>query len=486
MIEAGDLLLAGVSGGADSVCLLLVLMELQQIFEFSLHVVHVEHGIRGDESREDADFVQELCRTKGIPCRVKPVDVPEYSKLNHIGLEEAARLLRYEALAQEVRRLAGQGEAFGKIRVALAHHMEDNAETILYQMLRGSGISGLRGMQPVRQAKEGFFYIRPLLCVQRGDIEEYLRMRGQAYREDVTNGDVAYARNRLRHRVFPELEQINGQAVVHMNRSAEQLGQIWDFLQKQAKEAAASIMEIRPEGICLSIERLLAQHPAVQEEVLRQALFAAAGQQKDISSVHISQLCELAQRQSGKRIDLPYGVKAWREFGDLVLADGHGRDEDRCLEIPVTQDMLAKLCQSGDSGKICLSPDEMLELRVFPFSGDSAKIIKKPYTKWFDYDKIKNGFRIRRRRPGDYFCIDQSGHRKKLKQYLIEEKIPSGRRDSLWLLCQEACIVWLIGGRISEGYKVFHDTAYILEVCYKKKPANSYKGESEHGICQKP
>ena len=171
MVSPGDKVLAGVSGGADSLCLLLSLRELQETLGFSLEVIHVEHGIRGEESKADAQFVVDLCEKLNVNYMVYEVDVPAFATEQKLGLEEAARILRYEVFEK----IAKEKEA----KIALAHHKEDNAETILFQLARGSSLAGLCGMQPIRVAENGVCYIRPLLFFQRNEIEEFLIQRKQ-------------------------------------------------------------------------------------------------------------------------------------------------------------------------------------------------------------------------------------------------------------------------------------------------------------------
>ena len=231
LIAQGDCVIAGVSGGADSVCLLRLLLEIQKKMDFTLEAVHVEHGIRGEESRGDAAFVRTLCDSFHVPCHIYAVDVPSYAKEKGLGLEEAARIKRYECYRKEIEK---RKEEKRTVRVALAHHADDNAETLLFQMIRGSGIVGLAGMRAKRPLMEGAELIRPLLNVQRREIESYLNGIGQEYREDSTNADTDYSRNRIRHNILPELSEINERAVSHMNRSAGMLRQAADYLARQA------------------------------------------------------------------------------------------------------------------------------------------------------------------------------------------------------------------------------------------------------------
>ena len=202
IVEDGDIVLAGVSGGADSVCLLLMLEQLQKKTDFLLEAVHVEHGIRGEESRKDAAFVKNLCQDHGIRCHIFSVEVPVFAEKHGLGLEEAARILRYECYKKAAESVKKEFPE-KKIRLALAHHAEDNAETVLFQMVRGSGLDGLCGMS--RRRDEGIYeLIRPLLAQPREEIEAFLKECGQSYCTDETNLDTEYSRNRIRHQVLPD------------------------------------------------------------------------------------------------------------------------------------------------------------------------------------------------------------------------------------------------------------------------------------------
>ena len=173
LIEKDDYVLAGVSGGADSVCMLQLLVMLQKEVEFSLKVIHVEHGIRGEESIQDAVFVEQLCKNLHVPVQVYRVRAIDYAREKKLGLEEAARILRYDCYREAAKEVAGS-----KVKVALAHHADDNAETVLFQMVRGSGIAGMSGIRPKRELVPSVEVVRPLLTVTRKQIEEYLEKEG--------------------------------------------------------------------------------------------------------------------------------------------------------------------------------------------------------------------------------------------------------------------------------------------------------------------
>ena len=356
MIKNHSTVLVALSGGADSVCLLLVLNEIKRQcadeLDFALEAVHVEHGIRGAESREDARFASDLCERLNIPCHVHSVDVPQYAKSHGLGLEEAARILRYEAFEKEAAPAYAADQKQGNSRqvvVAVAHHMEDNAETVLFQMLRGSGAKGLSGMHPV-SVKNGVIYIRPLLSATRAQIEEYLMENGQAFVTDATNTDTAYSRNKLRHDVFPLLLQINDRAIEHINESAGQLAVMNDFYEQQLKEACDSMIYQKEGRVILEISRFESLHPALKSGVARECIHLASGRLKDITSTHIGALVKLAGQQSGRKINLPYGIIAEKSFGEVILFAGRCDDEKE--EIHITQKELEALSATGEQKNI--------------------------------------------------------------------------------------------------------------------------------------
>lgn len=484
MIKAGDCVIAGVSGGADSLCLFHVLNNLKGEMDFTLKVVHVEHGIRGEESKKDASFVEDLCRDYGIFCRVYEVDVPAYGKKHHLGEEEAARILRYDAFSREVDMVLKQGFSAEQIKVALAHHADDNAETILFQMARGSGITGMRGMKEVRRSQEGFFYIRPLLWASRKQIETFLQDMGQLFCVDSTNMNTEYSRNRIRKKILPELEKVNTEAVRHMNQTAKHLGQIQDYMTVQAKAAYKECV-MEKNGTCeIEVFQIRTMHPALGEEIVKLAVYEVAGQKKDIGAVHLESVWALANMQSGRQIHLPYGITARREFHKIIIekpnleSEANGKEEDgdntkKAYEI--TAKFLEELKNSGREAKIPVEGGEF-SLKIMKFSGEIEKIPKKKYTKFLDYDMIKIGFTIRTRQPSDRICMDQAGHHKKLKSYFVQEKVPKELRSRLWMIARESEILWVTGMRIAENCKITEKTKYGLQI--------QYNGGTEDGLHQ--
>lgn len=473
MIKNHSTVLVALSGGADSVCLLLLLNEIKRQcaneLDFALEAVHVEHGIRGAESRADAGFASDLCKRLHIPCHVHSVDVPQYAKSHGLGLEEAARILRYEAFEKEIEQNQDNSR---QAVVAVAHHMEDNAETVLFQMLRGSGAKGLAGMHPV-SVKNGVTYIRPLLSATRAQIEDYLKEKGQAFVTDATNTDTAYSRNKLRHDVFPLLLQINDRAIEHINESAGQLAVMNDFYEEQLKEACDSMVSKKEGRVILEISRFESLHPALKSGVARECIHLASGRLKDITSTHIGALVKLAGQQSGRKINLPYGIIAEKSFGEVILYAGAGEVQKE--EIHVTAKELEALSTTGEQKTIRLSADgSYVTLCIHDFNGKMDEIPKKPYTKWFDYDKMKKGFEIRTRKAGDYIIVDDEGHHKKLKQVFTGDKIPAQQRAGLWLIAHESLVHAIIGYRSGCGALVTPQTGKVLKITFYGGKQNGF------------
>lgn len=445
MLETGDHIIAGVSGGADSVCLLLVLRALQEVVDFELQVIHIEHGIRGEESLEDAEFVRNLCEEQGVEYRCFHVDVPREARKKKCTIEEAARNLRYGILKREA-------EKWENGKIAIAHHRQDDAETVLFHMARGSGLAGLCGIHPVRGR-----IIRPLLHTDRSQILAYLKAQDQAYRIDSTNGDIQYSRNRIRAEIIPKLCEVNPQAAVHIQEASDRIKEALDYIESQAKEAEEIFVVQKEDGVHIQKEGFLACHKTVRGEVLRRALFCVCHSQKDMEQIHLQMLEELFLKQTGRKVMLPCGVEAYRSYDGICICKGGMVSAPEVLEFTKEE-----LEQAGNAG----IRKGFFTLRLMENSSFLEKIPQKTYTKWFDYDMIKSNLLARGRREGDYFVCDEAGHTQKLKRYFVNEKIDAKKREQICLLAEDSHILWIVGHRISAHYKVQKETKRILEVQY--------------------
>ena len=452
MAEDGERILAAVSGGADSICLLMVLSALQKEKNYQLFVVHVEHGIRGEESEKDAEFVENFCKEHKIPCKVYHCKAESYAKEHKMTIEEGARELRYGYFEEAAKE-------FQADKIAVAHNQNDCAETMLFHLTRGTGLKGLCGILPVREN-----IIRPLLCVERKEIEAYLSERGQEYCIDKTNEELEYTRNRIRHQVLPVLSEINSQAVAHMNQTSAMAIELEELLCQLTQEAEKKHV-CKTESDTLILHSIQKEKSLVCKNLMHQVLAEIAGSSRDISSVHIQQVLELLEKQVGKKISLPYQLEAERTYEGIRIR----RSSAEIFE-KITQREWKII--PGETQKI---PEYGYEIRTRIIEGalEKQEIPQKMYTKWFDYDKIKGGMLLRTRREKDYFVINTEGRKKKLKNYLIDEKVPREQRDKILFLADEEHLIWAIGYRIGEDVKVTEHTKRILEI--QVNGGNSYE-----------
>ncbi len=504
MIAPGDTVVAGVSGGADSVCLFFLLCELAGEIGFRLAVVHVNHGIRQGDADADAAYVEGLCRERGVPFTAVHEDVRAYAARERISEEEAGRKVRYRAFrealdwyadggADGLGRRSSNGEfcSCGKGKIAVAHNANDRAETMLFHLFRGTGLAGMAGIRPVRGC-----VIRPILCLERGEIEEFLAERGISFCIDRTNMEDTYTRNRIRNHIFPYVEkEICQGAVGHMCGTADLLAETEGYVRRQAQAAYLRCVadSVQPEAGAadgrgtaglpeLDADRLLAEDSFIRRQVLLLALERVTEGRKDITSVHVGEMERLLGKEGSKQISLPYGLvvrrEPRREGVRLVFCREDGKKDSRkevCggaegfpvplhvptgggLAVPGLGEVVFTLLERGN-----LPPESGLS--AF-FLGKSQFIPQKSCTKWFDYDRITKSLLFRTRETGDYLTIHQNGKlsRKKLKDYMIGEKIPRNQREEIYVLADGSHVLWVPGYRISEYYKVTEDTRRILQV----------------------
>ena len=445
MIEPKDTIVLGISGGADSVCLLKILARWKEAWGISLRAVHVHHQLRGEEADADERFVRELCENEGIPCRVFHEDVQGMAQREKIGLEEAGRIARYRCFATVCEDVGG-----GKI--ALAHHQDDLAETMLHHLVRGTGMAGLCSLKPVSGNR-----IRPLLCLEKEEILVYLEAAGQPWRTDSSNLEDDYTRNRIRHHVLEELKtEVNPRAVRHMAQLSEELEETRAVLAQVAAEKRRQYVRKSEKGM-LFAEELKKEPDLIGRQIVHDLLKEISGKQKDFTRIHIEAVQELWNRKVGARRDLPYGMQAIRTYDGIYLERKAEKCETRDSEknAGIQINVHSEGTESFQIGELTLT--------VSRIARDFGEIPEKKYTKWFDYDRIKQTLVIRHRQPGDRICLFDGGGSKKLKDYLIDRKIPAQKRDQLWLLADGSDILWIIGDRISAAYKVTAESQRILQ-----------------------
>ena len=437
MLDGTDAVVAGLSGGADSVALVSILEKVCKERGIKLIAVHVHHGIRGAEADEDLKFCRKLCKTLGIVLREYRFNVPEYAKQNKLSCEEAGRLLRYESF----RKTASEYE---KSRIAVAHHMNDQAETVIFNAARGSGIRGLRGMLPVKDD-----VIRPLLCCTREEIEEYDKEEKLVYRTDSTNDDDDYSRNVIRHRTIPSLVSINACAVKNIAGAAARCMEAEEYLEAETERLYRELAEERPGTISLAIDK--STHPYMAKRLIRKSVGTLSGL-KDVTSVQVDAVFELITMCCGKKTDITGGLRAERTSDGIIFYIKHKKREIIIrMNVPSYTDL------PYEKG--------IVKAEIEKWS-DDKKILNEVYTKQFDYDKIKDSLCLRTRQDGDYLVIDACGRTKKLNRYFTDERVPAALRDDILLLADGRCIMWVIGMRMGENYKISTSTENVLKVTY--------------------
>ena len=442
MIEISDIVLLGLSGGPDSMCLFYLLLKYREIVPFSLRVVHVNHLLR-EEANAEALFVESECKKYEIPCDIIEVDVACLAKKEKMSTEEAGRMARYQAFHQM---LQIEEDLTGKKgKIAVAHNKNDVAETLLFHLFRGAGMQGLSGILPVNGS-----IIRPILCFEREEIEAFLEEEKIPYCVDQSNHEDVYTRNRIRKHILPYAEkEISQGATNHIFDAAEMIASAQDFILSVVEEEKKRSIINKNQKFFVMEKEFRGLHDTIKKELLRSVLFDVAGKQKDFTRSHIDDLVKLFDKQVGKEIFLPYQIRAGKTYEGVWICKKEEElvYQSRKLEIGTQVDPVL--------GEIFV---EIMD------AGNLVGIPEKKCTKWFDYDKIKRYLFLRTRREGDYFVINEQGNKKKIKEYMINQKIPKEERDKMVLLADEDHIVWVPGYRISEKYKVTEKTKRVIKI----------------------
>ncbi len=439
MLPADAVVLCAVSGGADSMCLLHMLYSLSAEYGFTLRCAHFNHNLRGEESLRDEEFVRARCQEWGIPITCGSGNVAAEAAQTGRGIEETARDLRYaflECTAKEV----------GATRIATAHTANDNAETMLFHMVRGAGLQGLTGIPPRRGN-----LVRPLLFATRVEIEEYCSVHGVPYVIDSTNDDESYARNFLRHQVIPLLKQLNPRAIENLSAAAGRLREDNDYLTGLAIEIADRA-RMTEAGLVIEICELADLPDAVANRVVRQ-LMGRAGGGKNCISAHIHSVLGLCRNgdPSGS-VDVP-GLSVRRMYEELLFAPA-GEEKNLPPMTPVREGERTVYGNTGWSITCSRS--------VCPENG-----FKNPDSFFLACDKIEGPLVLRPRQTGDSIKLPGRGT-KTVKKLLIDEKIPLMYRDLLPVLADDAGVV-AVASFGPDGYYLAQPGEAALWITLKKE-----------------
>lgn len=441
MLSGGETILVGLSGGPDSVCLLLALDNLKSELNLKLHAIYVDHGLRPDETPKEIAFCRNLCEGLSIPFVTKSIDVKTYAKEHGSNKQEAARELRYRVFDEVLNETTAD-------RIALGHTADDQIETFFMRFLRGSGPAGLSGIPPVRG-----IIIRPLIEIERREVEEYLDEQKQAYVVDSSNLKQDYFRNRLRSSFIPEMKRINPGIVQTVSRTM-------DILREEERYFAIQVTKTLMKLICrksdLRIELFLTPMEMMDKVILRRVLRRAIDETKGLRGMgfaHIEEIIGLIKLgKPGDRIYLPKGLRVIKNYGTLVMtSEIPQRIGVSTLDVP--GEAVLREIKAVISAKVEDKTNDY---------GDGKRVAV------FDADKAGDVLFVRPREKGDFFYPSGFGKRKKLQDFFVDEKVPRDERDSIPIITSGHDIVWIAGYRADERFKSTGATKRLLRMEFKQ------------------
>lgn len=452
MISPGDRIVVGVSGGPDSMALLHMLCSIREEFSLYIHVVHLNHMLRGREADSDTEYVRGFCTDNDIPFTIEYADINELSRKSRLSSEQAGRKARYELFTRVAKDVNAN-------KIALAHNMNDQAETVFLRLIRGSGLDGLCGISPVRDG----IYIRPLLFTPRADIEEYCSENNLNPREDSTNFEPLYTRNKIRLELLPFIKHNFNANIEHsLSSLAEILAMDNDFISSCADQAYLKVAKTAENGVMLDIALLKKLHGAIRSRCIRKALGYVKGDLTDIELKHVELINSLVSRGStGAAVEVPGGIRAEVSYGFLRVAKAkdwskpgfcHRLQIPGATEVPEADCMIIASVGCGQN----VNPHD-----------------RNRFIKYFDYDRIKGNLFVRNRREGDYIVPLGMTGRKKIKELFIDDKIPRFERNGIPLIACGSEILWAIGYNINDNYKISISTKTILKVEFIRSGGNN-------------
>ena len=469
MIKNGETVLVAVSGGADSLALLYGLHALYPQLDCQLHLAHLNHCLRPDAAA-DADFVQQHAVHLELPCTLQSTDVPRLVKQWKLSVEAAARSARYEFFEEVCKQI-------GATKVALGHHQDDTAETVLMNLIRGSGSTGLKGIPSVRDIK----FIRPLAGFTRQQIETFLASKGLVPRQDSTNTDTRYLRNRIRHELIPKLESdYNPNIKVGLSRTADVLGAESEYLDTVAQEAFETCQVQDPdrvkalttlESVVLDREKFQQFHIAVQRRVLRLSFFEMLGSMGDLYFAHCEAMLNVIDGNTpNAALALPNGLRFRRVYQYLIFEVNINSGSPFPIE-----SFAYPLAIPGKTFIAALNTEITAELGDIR-SDETLKLPDGRYEAIFDYEKVRGAFvdppsetpplTVRNRRQGDRFQPYGMRGTKKIKDFLIDAKVPRDERERIPMLVCGDQVLWIVGYTTSEPFKIHPGTRQYLYLRY--------------------
>jgi tRNA(Ile)-lysidine synthase len=454
LFVSADRILLAVSGGADSTALLYTLCSLREksVIKAELFCAHINHLLRGAVSDGDEQFAVRQADILKLPIATEKIDVRSFAKQNKLSIETAARQLRIEALIEIARKNKCS-------LVATAHQADDNAETVIHNIIRGTGLRGLAGIWPKKIFDGGIDFVRPMLCVTRAQITDYLEQRNLKWRTDRTNEDLTFRRNFIRHLLLPQLQRNSDISLAEqLSGLCQSARRLYNSVCNIAERLWPEAIEVNRNNLRIDLKIFSAQHPEVQIELVRRSLSGLGSGQKDLNRLHYEKILQLARKKvSNKKIGLPGGFTVHREYDKLILkrpAKAESRkipDEIFALNIPGIQKFGSFVIES----KFLAASQKIIE---------NIKSNKDNFTEHFDFDKLQLPLWIRRRRTGDKFQPLGMLSRKKIGKFLTDLKVPQNVREKMLVVTDSEKIIWLWPIRIAEPAKITNSTKKILQL----------------------
>jgi tRNA(Ile)-lysidine synthase len=447
MLAGGETVLIGLSGGPDSVCLLHVLHALKSKFSLNIHAVYVDHGLRPGETPGEIEFCEKICSSLSVPFVAKVINVKNHALQNGLNKQEAARELRYSAFEETAHETNAQ-------KIALGHTADDQAETLLMRLLRGSGTTGLAGIPPIRKS-----IIRPLIEIEREEIERFLHTKNISFIVDSSNLNDTYLRNKIRLSLMPLIKGFNPDIIKTLAKTVAILSEEDKYFELIVTKTLMKLISRKTDN---RIELFLSPLEVMDKVILRRVLRRAIEETKSlrgISFIHIEDIIELIKfGNPGDRIYLPKGIRAIKDYSTLILtSEPPVKLNDYHLEIP------------GDT----LLKEAGILIKSYEVASCDPETVRQNFGLWttsgiFDADKITFPLTARPRKDGDSFYPSGFGRRKKLQDFFVDEKVPRDERARIPLIVSGEDILWVVGYRGDERFRVTKDTKNVLRLEVKK------------------
>ena len=446
LIQKGDKIVLGLSGGPDSVCLLHILNRLKEVLDIEVYAAHLNHQIRGIEAQKDALYISKLCDELGVTYFIKSINVPEYCKENKLSLEEGARKLRYE-MFYEIK------EKLNADKIAIAHNMNDQAETVLMRMMRGTGLQGLKGIDYIRDG----VIIRPILEIERAEIEAYCEEYKLNPRIDSTNLESIYTRNKIRLELIPFMrDNFNSNIIESIVRMSNSLKSDNEFIEEEALRKFREVSSITSDSVSINLDKYISLHKSLKSRIIRHGIKYVLGDTNFIDQKHIEEVIEFEKEDKiDKKLVLPRGLFVYRQKNKLLFTTKEIIIEDIQFNYKIPTNGYVKINEAN----IIIETETMPIKRYNALKGDKS-------LKWFDCNKIKGGIVVRSRMSGDKIRLSMGS--KKIKQLFIDLKIPKEERCKVPILEDDNGILCVGNFRNSSKYRVDDNTKEVLKVCFKK------------------